>query len=65
MGVWIPHGLATEEGAVVSGVASPEVGVVFHAINAEHYMGKKIERCDVLEHSFQCGYRGTAKSSHF
>lgn len=38
--VWIPHGLATEEGTVITWIASSEMGVILHAINAEHWGGE-------------------------
>lgn len=34
MCVGIPHGLATEEGTVITWIASSEMGVILHAINA-------------------------------
>lgn len=49
MGVWVPHGLATEEAAVIAGVASPEMSVVLHEVDVEHCgrVEAKMEKSDM------------------
>lgn len=50
MSVWVPHGLATEEVAVIAGVASPVKGVVLHSVDVEHCMRGKGEREKTIWH---------------